>query len=178
MTVLRQETDADSAAIDALILAGFGATHHQRNIWRLRLGPPLRQLCFVIAETEAVSANGNLLASIRYWPVTIAGLPSLLLGPLAVQPALRGKGLGRQLVSHTLEQARRGAWPLCFISGEPGYYERFGFEKIAAGEIILPAPIEPERLHLLVLKPEILLAMPEKPWPILAETGNRQGIVA
>ena len=86
--VVRQQTFNDAAEIDRLMGLGFSSSHSGRNIWRLRKGNVLDELCLV-AEAEA----GHLLGSIRYWPITIADKPSILLGPLAVDPAVRGRGL-------------------------------------------------------------------------------------
>jgi predicted N-acetyltransferase YhbS len=86
---------------------------------------------------------------------------------LAVDPDVRGKGIGVSLVRESLHLAVAEGWEWCFISGEPDYYLKFGFKPVTYDDITLPAHIEPERLHLLALpqaKPEL---MPEKPWVIM-----------
>lgn len=161
MHTIRLETGTDATEIKRLLGLGFAASHAQRNIWQLRQGAPVAELCLV------AQADAGLLGSIRYWPLVIAGLPSLLLGPLAVDPAVRGQGIGRQLVLDSLEKARvMGHWRWCFVSGERDYYPKLGFTKIAAADIDLPAPIEEERLHLLDFSAKNLVNMPDRPWLI------------
>jgi len=167
---LRPETSSDQAEIKRLLELGFPAGHSRRNIWTLRQGAPLAELCLV-AEDDA--RPGHLLGSIRYWPITITGFPSVLLGPLAVDPELRGQGIGRQLVRESLALAEKGPWRWCFVSGERDYYPRLGFSKLAASDVDLPAPIEEERLHLISVSGDSLSEMPPRPWsirPVATET--------
>ncbi len=161
--VIRQQTSDDAKEIDRLMSLGFSSSHAGRNIWRLREGKVIEELCLV-AETEA----GHLLGSIRYWSITIAEKPSILLGPLAVDPAVRGRGIGVQLVRQSLERAMAGPWHWCFISGEPNYYLKFGFSPVTYDDVSLPAHIEEERLHMLALSSATPDEMPPKPWPVLS----------
>jgi len=160
---LRLEKPSDQAEIERLLGLGFGPGHSSRNIWALRPGPRLAELCLVAEDT---SKQGHLLGSIRYWPVTIAGFPSVLLGPLAVDPDLRGQGIGRQLVRESLALAEKGPWRWCFVSGERDYYPKLGFSKLTAHDVDLPAPIEEERLHLISVSGDSLSEMPPRPWAI------------
>ena len=165
--MIRLEAASDAAGIGRLLDISFDSGHSSRNIWKLRAGPPRLELCLV-----AEDGDGRLVGSIRYWPVTIAAIPSLLLGPLAVDPAIRGQGIGRRLVGDSLEMARRRkAWRWCFVSGETEYYTRLGFTKVGAADLDLPAPIEDERLHLLDFSAESpgegdLGGLPARPWAI------------
>ena len=100
-------------------------------------------------------------------PITIAGEASLLLGPLAVDPALRGQGIGRQLVLKSIDLAiQQGHWHWCFVSGERDYYPKLGFSKLKADDLDLPAPIEEERLHLIAISGNSLDQMPVRPWRV------------
>jgi predicted N-acetyltransferase YhbS len=169
--IIRNETAADDDAIRRLTRLGFGKDHPARNIWQLREGPPINDLCLV-AQDEGGDGGGNkggagdLLGSIRFWPITVAGLPSVLLGPLAVDPALRGQGVGKALINDGLRRAKTGPWSFCFVSGEPEYYVRLGFSKISANEVDLPAPIEDERLHLISTSTNSIAGLPAPPWAI------------
>ena len=164
--MIRLETTSDAAEIKRLLALGFDSGHAGRNIWALREGAPVPGLCLV-----AEAGDGRLHGSIRYWPISIASTPSLLLGPLAVDPAIRGRGIGRRLVKDSIALAREaGGWRWCFVSGEPGYYTRLGFAKVGAEDLDLPAPIEDERLHLLDFSAKTsegrLADMPERPWAV------------
>lgn len=164
MVAIRQERPEDAVEIERLLKLGFAASHSRRNIWSLRAGAPVATLCLVAEDADN---PGALLGSIRYWPITIAGEPSLLLGPLAVDPALRGQGIGRQLVLESLERARsEEGWHWCFVSGERDYYPKLGFSKLQQADLDLPAPIEEERLHLIAVSGNSLDQMPERPWMV------------
>lgn len=145
---LRLQTPEDEAAIEGLMAAAFGEGRHQRSVWNLRLGAPAANLCFV------QKVDDRLIGSLRYWPIMMGGMKGLLLGPLAVSPDYKGRGFGKNLVTHSLEQAKNAGYPFVLVSGEPDYYPQFGFEKVSVSEFLWPGFIEPERLHIKWLVPE------------------------
>ena len=162
---IRTETASDEAEVRRLTSLGFDESHKNRNIWHLRNNDPISNLCLVAVDEND---KGHLLGSIKFWPITIAGLPSVLLGPLAVDPMLRGQGIGMALVREGLQRAESAPWAFCFVSGEPEYYPRLGFSKIASQQIDLPAHIEDERLHLISVSGNNIDSLPHEPWVIRA----------
>ena len=151
---LRLQTPEDAVAIEGLMAAAFGEARHQRSVWNLRLGAPAANLCFV------QNVDDKLIGSLRYWPIMVGGMRGLLLGPLAVSPDYKGRGYGKNLVTHSLEQAKNVGYPLVLVSGEPDYYPQFGFEKVSVSEFLWPGFIEPERLHIKWLMPETKIQAP------------------
>lgn len=139
---LRPELPSDSQAIDALMAACFGDERHARSVRHLRLCAPFQPLCFVAIFNDIV------IGSIRYWPILVKGKRQLLLGPLAVDPHFKGQGFGKALVAHSLGEAEQHDFDFIFISGEPDYYPRFGFEPVREGQFIWPGFLEPERLQI------------------------------
>ncbi len=123
---LRAETPQDTAAIEALLDRSFGRDRQRKTSYRYRaqVGP-------VPSLTQVAEVGGQLVGSIRYWPVLIAREDAedsaLLLGPLGIAPNLQGRGIGRALVGHTLAQARDAGHRLVFLVGDPAYYGRLGF---------------------------------------------------
>jgi len=99
---------------------------------------------------------GGLLGSLRFWPVRVGTASALLLGPLAIEPALQGAGIGRGLVGHGLARAKRAGARLCVVVGEPAYYAPFGFRNAGAAGLILPGPVAPERFQVLEITPDAL----------------------
>ena len=160
---IRTEIEQDEHEVNRLTGLGFDESHKSRNIWQLRHGKPVEALCLVAADD---ADDGTLVGSIRFWPITIAGLPSVLLGPLAVDPELRGQGIGMALVREGLRRAESAPWAFCFVSGEPEYYPRLGFTKISEHQVDLPAPIEDERLHLISVSGNTIESLPREPWII------------
>ena len=138
-----------AALIEPLLDRTFGPDRHVKTVYRLREGvAPLADLCFV-----AVDPPGELLASLRFWPVRIAHMTAILLGPLAVEPSLQGRGIGRSLVRHGLNRARQLGYSVCVVVGEPEYYGPFGFANATAAGLLLPGPVDPQRFQVLELDP-------------------------
>ncbi len=139
------ERSGDDSLIEPLLDRCFGFDRHHKTVYRLRAGvAPIEKLCFV-----ALASDGGLLGSLRFWPVRIGAAPAILLGPLAVDPALQGAGIGRGLLRHGLTRAKRQGARICVVVGAPDYYAPFGFENAAGHGLILPGPVEPERFQVL-----------------------------
>ena len=146
------ERRRDAALIEPLLDRTFGFDRRRKTVYRLRAGvAPVDKLRFV-----ALASDGGLLGSLRFWPVRIGTARAILLGPLAVEPALQGAGIGRGLLRHGLTRAKRAGARLCVVVGEPAYYAPFGFRNASAAGLILPGPVEPERFQVLEITPDAL----------------------
>ncbi|MCR9220328.1 MAG: N-acetyltransferase [Alphaproteobacteria bacterium] len=141
------ETPDDAPAVDALIARSFGPDRTRRTVYRFRDGrAPIAALAFVARARGGAGgpdAAGRLLGSLNFWEVEAPGGRLPLLGPLAVLPSLRGRGVGRALVAHGLAAARRLGWPAVLIVGDPGYYAPHGFTVECVAGLELPGPVGP-----------------------------------
>jgi len=147
-----RERPADDSLIEPLLDRCFGFDRHHKTVYRLREGvAPIPELSFA-----AVASDDGLLGSLRFWPVCIGAAPAILLGPLAVEPALQGRGIGRGLLRHGLIQAKCQDAKICVVVGAPGYYAPFGFENAGRHGLILPGPVAPERFQVLEIVPGAL----------------------
>jgi predicted N-acetyltransferase YhbS len=81
---------------------------------------------------------------------------ALLLGPLAVDPSLKGAGIGSALVRRAIEEARRLGHKAILLVGDAPYYGRFGFSAEKTGGLAMPGPYERHRLLALELEPGAL----------------------
>lgn len=137
-----QERPEDAPSIERLHERAFGPGRFARTAFRLREGAASTpELCFT-------ALVGTLLVgSIRLSPLQLGAAPGLLLGPLAVDPAFEGRGIGAALIGRSLEKARAGGHVLVLLVGDEPYYSRFGFRRAPAG-LTLPAPVDPARLLL------------------------------
>jgi predicted N-acetyltransferase YhbS len=148
MFSITTERAEDGPAIDALLDRAFGPGRLEKLSYRYREDvAPVAGLSLV-ARGTAQAVTGT----IRYWPVALGGrrLPALLLGPLAVEPALAGQGIGRALIRQSLDMAEWGRHSRILLVGDQDYYGRFGFAPASKHGIVMPGE-DPGRLLALAL---------------------------
>lgn len=105
--------------------------------------------------------DDRLIGSLQSWPVAWFGVdadgqerrvPMVMVGPVAVLPALQRGGTGRALMDALIAAAERpvaegGAGAALMMIGDPEYYGRFwGFSAEPTGEWQVPGPVERRRL--------------------------------
>src|SRR3954468_1414435 len=118
----------------------FGPDRGRKVSYRYRRGvAPVADLCLVAAE------GGRLVGAIRHWPVRLRGRSALLLGPLAIDPARRGQGIGGGLIRASLAKAEVLGHRLVFLVGDPAYYAQHGFA-VAPRSVRMPDE-DPGRLQ-------------------------------
>lgn len=140
MYQINQETAADWWEVEALYDTAFGPGRTGLSSYRLRDDvEPVADLCFVARDDLDI-----LGGCIRFWPVSIGGAETLLLGPIAVHPTRQGEGLGGILIAHSLDHARELGWARVLLVGDAPYYQRFGFERM--GNVSMPPPTNPDRV--------------------------------
>jgi predicted N-acetyltransferase YhbS len=139
--LIRLEEASDAEAIERLHERAFGPGRFARTAFRLREGAGSRpDLCFT------AHVGTYLVGSIRVSPICLARAPGLVLGPIAVEPAFMNRGIGHALIAASLDAARQSQDRLVILIGDEPYYRRSGFTKVPAGRLILPGPVDPERL--------------------------------
>jgi predicted N-acetyltransferase YhbS len=146
-----KETPQDSAEVEFLYDLAFAPGRTALSSYRLREGvEPVAGLSLVARDEYEVLAG-----AIRYWPVRVgaAGVPALLLGPVAVHPTRQGEGLGALLISASLHRALELGWTRVILVGDEPYYCRFGFSRDAARALDYPPPTNPDRLLARALAP-------------------------
>jgi predicted N-acetyltransferase YhbS len=149
MWQIRAERPSDDAAVERLVDSGFGPGRFAKTAYRLREGvAPDSRLSFV-AEDPAPAV---LLGSVRFWPVIVGRSLSLLLGPLAVDPHLRGRGIGISLMQRGIDEARVLGYESVTLVGDEPYYAKVGFAKMKPGQIRFPGPVDGNRVLGLALK--------------------------
>ncbi len=137
---IRPETPADIAARERLLNAAFGAARFAKTSERLREGRLPAQGLALVAEAE-----GRLAGTVRLWPVEAGGRPALLLGPLAVDEEMRGRGIGARLMREAIWAAARAGHKAILLVGDAPYYARFGFSAGATRGLNLPGPVDRDR---------------------------------
>ena len=138
---IRRERAEDGPRIAALTEAGFGPGRYAKSAYRLREGvDAAADLGFVAVENE------TLRGSVRFWPIKVGTNDVLLLGPLAVERAERGRGIGISLMQAGIAAARDAGWRAILLVGDAPYYSRVGFVTLASGQVRFPGPVDSNRL--------------------------------
>ena len=142
MVTIRQERTADVAAREALLDLAYGPDRFRKPSERLRAGRnPADGLSLVAVE------DGRVVGTVRLWAVAAGpASPALLLGPLAVHPERRCRGIGAALMRRALHEASRRGHRAVLLVGDAAYYGRFGFSAERTGTLWLPGLDAPHRL--------------------------------
>jgi predicted N-acetyltransferase YhbS len=150
MVTVRQERATEVVAREALLDLAYGPVRFTKTSERLREGR-LPELALVASEGR------RIIGTVRLWQVAAGpNRPALLLGPLAVHPDSRKRGVGGTLVQHALHEAARHFHGAVLLVGDAPYYARFGFSSEKTGALWLPGPYERHRLLACELKPGAL----------------------
>ncbi|MBV8568651.1 MAG: N-acetyltransferase [Methylobacteriaceae bacterium] len=139
--VITPESAADSQAIEKLNDRAFGPGRFARTAYRLR-----ERVLPDLALSFVARVGTFLVGSNRLTPVLCGGTQGLLLGPLAVDPAFRSRGIGEALVERSLAAAREAGHKLVILVGDEPYYARMGFRRVPVGRLSLPGPVDLQRL--------------------------------
>lgn len=157
-------TAVEPALIEQLLDEAFGEDRKARTAYRIRESCHwLEGLSFAALDDE-----DYLAGTIQLWPVALAtkegrGHPLIMVGPVAVLPAVQNEGYGKALMAAALGavegMAGEGAAALPQVMiGDPDYYNRWGFTADHTGRWHCPGPFEQGRLLLRCDNPGILPA--------------------
>lgn len=129
---LRPEGPADFRAVEELTRNAFW-NHHAPGCDEHYLAHILRESSDFVPELDYVAVHdGKVVGNIMYTRAKIVldrggEREVLCFGPLAVDPAFQGQGVGGALIERTKTLARELGYKAILIFGDPEYYSRFGF---------------------------------------------------
>lgn len=152
LPVIDLQRPSELPAVEALLDLAFGAERRARPSYRLREGrDPIAALSLVARD------RGAIAATLRFWPIAVGGRDAaLLLGPLAVRPDWRGRGLASALIADGLARAKDAGHEVVVAIGYPALFARFGFRSASAAGLIMPVPVEDARFLAAELRPGAL----------------------
>ncbi|MBC2886058.1 N-acetyltransferase [Ochrobactrum sp. CM-21-5] len=146
-----QENPAHDIEIEAINAEAFGPGRFTRAAHFIREGGP-----HDLSLSFVALMGGIVIASVRQTRVTVGGTPALLLGPLAVRPVWKKRGIGGTLMRMSLEAAKKAGHKLVILVGDEPYYGSFGFKLAQPGAMVMPAPVDPRRMLACELVPGAL----------------------
>lgn len=129
---IRLEKESDWREVETITREAFwnkyrpGCTEHF-ILHRFRNLPDfIPELDYVLED------EGKVIAHIMYCRAEIRTddghrLPIVTFGPVSVLPEYQGRGYGEELIRFTMTQAEQNGFGAVAITGDPGYYHRFGF---------------------------------------------------
>lgn len=152
--VIDTETPADVVARETLLDRVMGPERKAKSSEKIRHGRvPAEGLALV-----ARGRDGHVIGTVRLWNVEAGinreGNPvdALLLGPLAVDCAHEGKGIGSALMRAAIAEAGKRGHGAILLVGDAAYYQRFGFLAQKTQHLVMPGPFARERFLALELK--------------------------
>jgi predicted N-acetyltransferase YhbS len=148
MVSIREEKIADGVAREALLDEAYGVARFAKTSERLREGRlPADGLSLVAID------HGRFVGTVRLWNVAAGpGRDALLLGPLAVHPQHRNRGIGTTLMRRAIARARLAGHGAVLLVGDAPYYSRFGFSAAPTRDLWMPGRFDRDRLLALELK--------------------------
>ncbi|RCL03023.1 MAG: Acetyltransferase [Candidatus Tokpelaia sp. JSC189] len=135
------ELSAHHSEVEQLNAEAFGPARYTRATYFIRQGGP-----HDLSLSFVAIARGNLIGSVRMTPVAIGSTRALLLGPIVVCPDYKNTGVGSKLMKIALDGAKAAGHQLVILVGDEPYYRRFGFKQASNHKILMPAPVNPQRL--------------------------------
>jgi len=150
MTTIRQATDQDHDAIQAIYLAAFDESE-RTLVAKLALDLLVEK---TIPPTFSFVAEikHKLVGHIAFSPISPIslnnhqnkhqGLQAYILAPLAVEPNYQKQQIGTTLIEYGIQQLSAMNVQIVFVYGDPNYYGRFGFSADAADYYTPPYPLQ------------------------------------
>src|ERR1700677_4812815 len=141
MVSIREEKIADGVAREALLDEAYGVARFAKTSERLREGRlPADGLSLVAID------HGRFVGTVRLWNVAAGpGRDALLLGPLAVHPQHRNRGIGTTLMRRAIARARLAGHGAVLLVGDAPYYSRFGFSAAPTRDLWMPGRLDGAR---------------------------------
>ena len=118
MPQLRAEMRHDHQPVSDLLTRAFGGPAGGALVDMLRRDGHL-------ALSLVAEAAGTVIGHVALSPV-VADIPALALAPVAVHPAMQGRGIGAALIRGDVGLADHAI----IVLGEPEYYARFSFAPV------------------------------------------------
>ena len=148
---LQSERPQDGPLVDALVDRAFGPGRYAKVSERVREFASFAPELSMCAWTSDGSGE-RLLGCARMWRVRCGGVPVTFLGPFAVEQGERSAGFGARLIARACEAAAAAGESHVVLVGDEPYFARVGFSKAGGRRIVMPGPVEQNRVLVRALR--------------------------
>ncbi len=152
---IRPESFEDARGIDIVNISAFEEEDEARLVTAIRHSPAYLPEFSLVAESHE-RIVGHLMMFLAHIDQQGSRTDILALAPMSVLPSHSHRGIGSELITTALEQAKEQGFPAVAVAGYPDYYSRFGFRPACLKNIGCNLPVEKEAVLLLELKKKIL----------------------
>ncbi len=130
--MLRQETPADYAQVEAMVKASFATTSHWDGTEHLYLNELRTKPTFIPELSLVAVKDERIVGQIVLYETCLVGCANthelLNLSPVSVHVDYFRQGIGTKLIQTGCENAARLGYKAVLLCGDPAYYTRFGFK--------------------------------------------------
>ena len=130
MIYVRDESPGDWKAVYQVVSSAFGQLAEAELVRNLREARD--SVISLVADDDGQIVGHVLLSKMD------APFPALALAPVSVDPTRQRSGIGSALIKRAVSKAHDEGWAAIFVLGDPYYYERFGFDQMAAAGFTSP----------------------------------------
>ena len=150
---IHRETPTDATAIHALTAAAFLRAPHTSHTEQF-IVDALRAAGALAVSLVARVEDGSPVGHVAVSPVAVSdGSPGWYgLGPISVNPACQGQGIGSALMQAALQALRDQGAAGCVLLGDPAFYTRFGFRPVPS---LVLSGVSPENFMALSFGPAL-----------------------
>ena len=128
---LRLEEEKDHLSVENLTREAFWNVYKPGCDEHLLIHKMRTSSCFIKELDYVAVLNDEIVGNIVYAKSKIISENKdhdvLTFGPVSVLPVWQKKGIGKQLIEHTIKKSIDMGFNAIIIYGNPKYYERFGF---------------------------------------------------
>jgi predicted N-acetyltransferase YhbS len=160
MMKIRQETEADYAAVFQLIKTAFQDMEYSDHKEQFLVEKLRKSAAFIPELSLVATADEQIIGFIILTKIHIdngtQSFEALALAPVAVLPSFQGQGIGGQLIQTAHKIAKELGHQRIILLGHAEYYPRFGYELTSKYHIQLPFEAPEENCMVHALTPDAL----------------------
>lgn len=133
--IIRKEEEKDYFEVENLTREAFFNVYRPGCFEHLVIHKLRNDKSFIKELDYVIELDNKIIASIFYAKGKVVNnnieKETLLFGPVSVLPEYQKKGYAEKLINYTLDKARSLGYSEVFITGNPMYYKKYGFESVS-----------------------------------------------